>query len=183
MSWGGQFENLTRAAQKMLLVIPLTLVIIVIVLGIFFRSFVDVLVSLACIPLALVGGVWALVLRGFNFNVSAGVGFVSLFGIATMSGVLFVARVKHMRERHPELSLEDLVTRSASEQLRPWLMTVALAVLGMTPAALGSGIGSEVQRTLGIVVVGGLSIGIILTIIIIPALYYQVANLKVSNDE
>ncbi len=183
LDWGGQFENLARASKRLAVVIPVTLLIICGLLGLLYRDARSVMVVLSCIPLSLVGGIVALLLRGYNFNVSAGVGFISLFGIATMSGVLYVSRARHLKEDHPEMGLKQIVSTAASLQLRPRLMTMLLALLGLVPAALATGIGSDVQRPLATVVVGGLLSSILLTTTVLPVLYYEVERRRVKTEE
>ncbi len=172
--WGGQFENLTRARSRLLLVIPLTVVAIFAVLFILFRnSAKDAAIVLTNVPFALVGGIAALWLRGINFSVSAGVGFVSLFGVAVMSGVLLVSYVNLLRtERH--FGLRQAVVEGAVTQLRPIMMMMMVALIGLIPAALGTGIGSDIQRPLATVIVGGLASALLLTLLVMPALYFAV---------
>lgn len=183
MDWGGQFENLARASKRLLIVIPITLLIIFALLSLLYRDIRHVLVALSCIPLSLVGGIVALIVRGYNFNVSAGVGFISLFGIATMSGVLFISRARHLHEDHPELSLADRTLEAASLQLRPRLMTMLLAFLGLVPAAIATGIGSDVQRPLATVVVGGLLSSILLSTTVLPVLYFEAERRRSKGGE
>jgi cobalt-zinc-cadmium resistance protein CzcA len=125
------------------------------------------------VPLALVGGIGALMLRGINFSVSSGVGFVSLFGVAVMSGVLLVSRFNQLRfEKH--MPLREAIFHGAVEELRPILMMMLVALLGLIPASLASGIGSDVQRPLATVIVGGLASALVLTLVVIPVLYYMI---------
>jgi cobalt-zinc-cadmium resistance protein CzcA len=129
---------------------------------------------MSSIPLALIGGIAALMIRGYNFNVSAGVGFISLFGVSIMSGVLYVSRANRLIE-DSGMSLGEAVRRAAKIQLRPRSMTMALALLGLMPAALATGIGSDVQRPLATVIVGGLASALLLTLIVLPVLYLLLA--------
>ncbi|HUN65039.1 MAG TPA: CusA/CzcA family heavy metal efflux RND transporter [Bacteroidota bacterium] len=170
LEWGGQFENLSRAASRMAVVIPITLAIILVILSILFRNIRHVIAAMSCIPFALTGGIGALLLRGYNFNVSSGVGFVSLFGISTLLGVLFVSRVNRLRGDYG-LETREAVLRAAMIQLRPGMMTILLALLGLIPAALASGIGSDVQRPLATVIVGGLLSKLVLTLLVLPSVY------------
>jgi cobalt-zinc-cadmium resistance protein CzcA len=182
MTWGGRFENLSRAGARLKIVIPLTILIIFLILYSLYKNTRQVMIALSCIPFSLIGGLLALYIRGYNFNVSAGVGFISLFGIATMSGVLFVSRVKHLRIASPNQNLVDVVQQAAKLQLRPWLMTVIPALLGLIPAALAQGIGSDVQRPLATVIVGGLASGLILTLLTLPSLYCWVERGRHEGD-
>jgi cobalt-zinc-cadmium resistance protein CzcA len=132
-------------------------------------------IVLANVPFALIGGVAALMIRGMNFNVSAGVGFVSLFGVAVMSGVLLISHINLIRIEKG-VGLEEAIRRGARTQLRPILMMMTVALLGLMPAALATGIGSDVQRPLATVIVGGLASALLLTLITLPALYYIVED-------
>jgi cobalt-zinc-cadmium resistance protein CzcA len=174
--FGGQYENLSRVGKKLALVIPITILIIFGVLYMLYRNLKYVYVALACIPLSLVGGIYALLLRGYYFNVSGGVGFISLFGIATMSGVLFVSRTNHLLIDEPNISTKDAVSKAAVIQLRPMLMTMLLALLGLIPATLGTGVGSDIQRPLATVIVGGLFSAMLLVLTILPSLYLMVVG-------
>lgn len=170
ISWGGQFENLERASKRLAVVIPITIIIIILVLFLLLRDVRHVAVAMSCIPFSLIGGILALLLRHYNFTVSAGVGFISLFGVSTMAGVLFVSRVNRLREDY-NTNLVDAVKQAAIIQLRPLLMAIVLAMFGLIPAALTQGIGSDVQRPLATVIVGGLGSGLILALLALPALY------------
>jgi len=170
MSWGGQFENLSRAGKRLAVVIPLTIGIIFLILFTMYRNVWHVGVAMASIPFALIGGIAALLIRGYSFNVSAGVGFISLFGVSIIAGVLFVSRTNRLME-DLDLNLFEAVKRAAVIQLRPNLMTMLLALLGLIPAARATGIGSDVQRPLATVIVGGLSSALIMTPLVLPAVY------------
>lgn len=169
--YGGQYENLSRVGTRLMMVIPVTIAIIFAVLYLLYKNFKYVYVALACLPLSLVGGIYALLLRGYYFNVSGGVGFISLFGIATMSGVLFVSRTNHILMEDDDLSVREAVKKAAVIQLRPMLMTMLLALLGLIPATLASGVGSDVQRPLATVIVGGLFSALLLVLTVLPSLY------------
>jgi len=168
--WGGVYENLARAAARLAVVIPLTIGMIFLILYALYKNVRHVIVAISTIPLALIGGIAALMLRGYHFNVSAGVGFISLFGVSIMSGVLYVSRTNRLIEDNG-MTLVDAVRKAAHIQLRPRLMTMALALLGLIPASLATGIGSDVQRPLATVIVGGLASALLLTLIVLPALY------------
>jgi cobalt-zinc-cadmium resistance protein CzcA len=174
--WGGQFENLTRAGRRLMLAVPLTLLIIFMLLFWMFRDVREVLLVFANVPFALVGGILALHLRGMHFNISAGVGFISLFGVSVMSGVLFVHACAQA-EKHEVTSttakFKDMVARVCSGELRPALMMMIVAMLGLVPAMLATGIGSDVQRPMATVIVGGLASATVLSIFVLPVLYYQ----------
>jgi cobalt-zinc-cadmium resistance protein CzcA len=184
VDWGGQFENLSRAGKRLLVVVPLTIVIIFVILFILFKKVKYALIVLANVPFALIGGVLALLIRGMNFNVSAGVGFVSLFGVAVMSGVLLISKINHLRFEKG-FNLQNAVTEGAKTQLRPIMMMMTVALIGLIPASLATGIGSDVQRPLATVIVGGLASALVLTLIALPGLYAVVESKskeKVEED-
>lgn len=178
IGYGGQYENLDRVGKKLVVVIPLTIGIIFGLLFLMYRNLQYVLVALACIPLSLIGGIIALLLRGYYFNVSAGVGFISLFGIATMAGVLFVSRTNHILIESPDMTIKEAVEKAAIIQLRPMLMTMLLALLGLIPATLASGVGSDVQRPLATVIVGGLSSALLFILTVLPSIYLLIVKKK-----
>jgi cobalt-zinc-cadmium resistance protein CzcA len=173
VEWGGQFENLDRARRRLGVVLPMTIALIFGLLFFAFGSPVEAGLVLMNVPFSLVGGSLFLWLRGINLSVSAAVGFISLFGVAVMSGVLLVAEITRQR-REVGLPLEQAVVSGALEQVRPVLMMIIVALLGMVPAARAAGIGSDVQRPLATVVVGGLCSTLLLTLFALPSLYYLV---------
>lgn len=177
IKWGGQFENLSRAARRLAVVIPLTVLIIFIVLFSMYKNLRHVTTAMASIPFALVGGIIALMIRGYSFNVSAAVGFISLFGISIMSGVLYVSRTNALINDF-NLNIKEATHKAAIIQLRPRLMTMSLALLGLIPAARATGIGSDVQRPLATVIVGGLFSALFLTLFALPSLYLVLEGLK-----
>jgi cobalt-zinc-cadmium resistance protein CzcA len=177
VEWGGQFENLERARRRLTIILPITVGIIFALLFFAFGSAVDAGLVMVNVPFSLVGGVVFLYLRGINLSVSAAVGFISLFGVAVMSGVLYVSEINR-RRAEPGTSLEDAVVQGARAQLRPTLMLILVALLGMVPAARATGIGSDIQRPLATVVVGGLLSTLLLTLTVLPSLYCLVAGKK-----
>ncbi len=182
MSWGGQFENLSRAGKRLAVVIPLTIGIIFLLLFTMYRNVWHVGVAMASIPFALIGGIAALLIRGYSFNVSAGVGFISLFGVSIIAGVLFVSRTNRLME-DLDLNILDAVKRAAAIQLRPNLMTMLLALLGLIPAARATGIGSDVQRPLATVIVGGLLSALLMTPLVLPATYLVFVRHKNNKNQ
>jgi len=175
IEWGGQFENLDRARKRLMIVIPITIGIIFTVLFALFKQVKYAAIVLMNVPFALIGGVSALFLRGMNFNVSAGVGFVSLFGVAVMSGVLLISHINNLRIDEG-VDLEPAIRKGATIQLRPILMMMIVAMLGLIPAARATGIGSDVQRPLATVIVGGLGSALFFTLVALPAIYYFVED-------
>jgi len=172
VSWGGQFENLERAQRRLKLILPATLVIIFGLLFMMFGSARYAGIVMMNVPFSLLGGFVFLKLRSINLSVSAAVGFISLFGVAVMSGVLVVSEINRRRRRDPEVPLREAILNGACAQLRPVLLMITVAMLGMVPAALASGIGSDVQRPLATVVLGGLLSTLVLTLLALPSLYY-----------
>jgi heavy metal efflux system protein len=171
VTWGGQFENFERARQRLIIIIPVTIGIIFALLFVAFGSALDGVLVMLNVPFSLVGGFVALWLRGINLNVSAAVGFISLFGVAVMSGVLYIAE-ENRRRRDPQVPLHDAVVVGARVQFRPLLLVILVAALGMLPAALARGIGSDIQRPLATVVIGGLLSTLFLTLFALPAVYW-----------
>jgi len=169
--YGGQFENLERAGKRLGLVIPLTFILVGVLLFALYRNMRDTFVAILCVPLAALGGVIALLIRGYNFNVSAGVGFVSLFGVSVMAGVLLVSAYNR-KKNAGFYDYKNLVLDASVHELRPILMMLFVAIIGLIPAARSAGIGSDVQRPLATVIIGGLTTTLLLVPFIIPTLYY-----------
>jgi len=178
--WGGQFENLERARRRLYLIIPVTIAIIFSLLFFAFGSTSSAMLVLLNVPFSVVGGVTLLYFRNIHLSVSAAVGFISLFGVAVMSGVLFISEINRRREEG-DMTLEDAVVLGAKYQLRPRLILILVAMFGMVPAARAVGIGSDVQRPLATVVVGGLLSTLLLTLLALPSLYYLVERRKVAR--
>ena len=170
VEWGGQFENFARARERLTVIMPITLGVIFVLLFVTFGAALDAALVLVTVPFSLAGGLIALYLRGMNLNVSAAVGFISLFGVAVMSGVLYMSEINR-RRRLPGVNLREAVIEGSRAQLRPVLMVVVVAALGMVPAMLAQGIGSDIQRPLATVVVGGLASTLILTPLALPAVF------------
>jgi len=175
VEWGGQFENLSRARRRLALILPVTIAVIFSLLFFTFGSVTWAALVMLNVPFSLVGGIVALYLRGINLSVSAAVGFISLFGVAVMSGVLVVSEINRRRAEKPG-PVTDAIVKGALSQMRPVLMMVIVAMLGMVPAARATGVGSDVQRPLATVVVGGLLSTLVLTLLAMPALYGLVAG-------
>ena len=171
IDWGGQFENLQRAQKRLAVILPITIGIIFVLLFFAFGSAKYASIVMMNVPFSLVGGIVFLSLRHINLSVSAAVGFISLFGVAVMSGVLVIAEINRRRRSDPDLPVADAVVHGSLAQMRPVLMMILVALLGMVPAARASGIGSDVQRPLATVVVGGLLSTLFLTLLALPCLY------------
>jgi len=170
VSWGGQFENFERARRRLSVILPVTVAIIFALLYMTFRTARDAVLVLLNVPFSVAGGVVALWLRGMHVSVSAAVGFISLFGVAVMSGVLYVAEMRR-REAEGPGDVGAAALEAASVQFRPMLLLIVVAMLGMLPAARAQGIGSDIQRPLATVVVGGLVSTLLLTLLALPAVY------------
>jgi cobalt-zinc-cadmium resistance protein CzcA len=183
VSWGGQFENLDRARRRLTIILPVTIAIIFALLFFAFGSVAYAGMVLMNVPFSLVGGIVFLYLRGINLSVSAAVGFISLFGVAVMSGVLVIAEINRRRRVEPGIGLEDAIVGGALAQMRPVLMMVLVALLGMVPAARATGIGSDVQRPLATVVVGGLLSTLLLTLVALPGLYALFGRLRARRGD
>jgi cobalt-zinc-cadmium resistance protein CzcA len=179
VNWGGQFENQQRAQARLALIIPTALGLIFLLLYAEFGQTRHVLVILLTVPLALLGGLAALQCRGMTLNVSSAVGFIALFGVAVQNGVIMVSNLNRWRELEPDL--KEAVRRGARERLRPVLMTAAVAALGLLPAALSRSIGSDVQRPLATVIIGGLVTATALTLVILPAVYYTIEKRAIAK--
>ena len=170
LEWGGQFENQQRAMRRLALVVPLSLVIIFVLLMATFGRVRWALLILVNVPFALVGGIAALWLRGLTLNLSASVGFIALFGIAVLNGVVMIAAIRALREDEGQ-ALREATLAGAGARLKPVLMTALVAAIGFVPMALSQGAGAEVQRPLATVVIGGILTSTLLTLIVLPTLY------------
>ncbi len=168
--YGGQYENLERAGKQLSITIPLTIVVVFLFLFLLYKNMINTLITMTCILFALGGGIIALLLRGYHFNVSAGVGFVSIFGISVMAGVLLVSSFNRLNVNSQE-ELFNGVKHTSAEQLKALLSILVVAIVGLVPAAISKGIGSDVQRPLATVIIGGLTSTLIFAPIVIPALY------------
>lgn len=169
IGWGGQFEQLVSATQRLMIVVPLALLLILMLLFISTGSMPDALLVFSGVPLALTGGVAALLLRGIPLSISAGIGFIALSGVAVLNGLVIITFIEKLRrEGH---ALIDAVREGALTRLRPVLMTALVASLGFVPMAIATGAGAEVQRPLATVVIGGIISSTILTLLVLPALY------------
>ena len=172
LEWGGQYENQQRAMSRLTIVVPAALLLIFGLLYLSFRSVAQAVLVLSNVPFALVGGIAALWLRGLNLNLSASIGFIALFGIAVLNGVVLVEHLNHLRhDPHDGGDITARVRRGATDRLRPVLMTALVASLGFVPMALSTSPGSEVQRPLASVVIGGLITSTVLTLFVLPVLY------------
>ncbi len=168
MVWAGEFDDLKLAEQRLAIVVPISMVLILILLYGLFNSVLDSFLALAGIPFAVGGGIIALAITGLAMSVSAAIGFISLLGVAVMNGILVITFFH--QTRHEGMGLKDAMYHAATQRMRPMLMTAFSACIGLVPAALSHGIGSQVQRPLAVVIVGGMLIGPIMLLLVVPAL-------------
>lgn len=171
LEYGGQFENLVAARARLAVAVPVALALIFVLLFFAFRSVKYALLIYSTVPLAAVGGVVALLLRGMPFSISAGIGFIALFGVAVLNGIVLISYFNRLKEEG-ETDIRKLVVKGSLIRLRPVLMTAAVASLGFLPMALSTSSGAEVQKPLATVVIGGLITATLLTLLVLPVIYY-----------
>jgi cobalt-zinc-cadmium resistance protein CzcA len=169
ITWGGAFENMQRAMKRLAIIVPLTILLIFFLLYSTFKSFRYAALIILNLPFALIGGVVSLWLSGQYLSVPASVGFIALFGVAVLNGLVLVSCINQLRQEG--LPLEEALIKGCTRRLRPVLMTASLAILGLIPLLLATGIGSEVQRPLAAVVIGGLISSTLLTLVVLPSVY------------
>jgi cobalt-zinc-cadmium resistance protein CzcA len=168
LEWAGEFEELQQAQKRLAIVVPVSLVLILVLLYALFNSLRDALLALSGIPFAVCGGILALLFTGLEFSISGAIGFVSLFGVSVMNGILLITYYRQVRSATGAVPL-DAMFQAASQRMRPMLMTALSACIGLFPTAMSNGIGSQVQKPLATVVVGGMLLGPILLLVVVPA--------------
>jgi len=178
LKWSGQFDSQKRAFARLLLIVPLSLALMFLLLFWSFGNFRQAWLQMAMLPFSVFGGMVALNISGMTFNVSSAVGFIALFGVFTMNGVLMISHINNLRKRGEDLKYA--VIKGATHRFRQIIMTSTVAILGLVPASLSTNIGSDVQRPLATVIVYGLAFGTIITLMVLPALYYMLER-KISN--
>ena len=178
--WTGEFENQVRASGTLSQVVPISILAIFVLLFILFGNAKDAGLVLLNVPFALIGGILALHVTGMNFGISAGVGFIALFGICVQNGVILISVFKNNQK--DKMPLKDSIIEGVKSRIRPVVMTALMAAIGLLPAAMSTGIGSESQKPLAIVIIGGLITATILTLLIFPNIYYW-ANLRMYNKK
>ncbi len=182
ITYGGSFKNLEEAKQRLLVAVPLALILIFILLYFTFHSIKQGLLIFTAIPLSAIGGIFALWLRDMPFSISAGVGFIALFGVAVLNGIVLIAEFNQLK-KDPRNTIGDIVLQGTQTRLRPVLMTALVASLGFLPMALSNGSGAEVQRPLATVVIGGLISATLLTLVVLPILYtYFQKNYSLTKE-
>jgi heavy metal efflux system protein len=174
IDWAGEYESQKRADERLLIVLPITILVIFVILYTMFKSFKWALLILANVAMARFGGLLALLITGTNFSVSSGVGFMALFGVSVQTGVIMLEYINQLRARR--YTIEDAAVEGAVLRLRPIMMTMLVATLGLLPAALSHAIGSDSQRPFAIVIVGGLIADLVMSIFLLPTLYVWVAG-------
>jgi heavy metal efflux system protein len=177
MQWAGDFENQQRASKRLGQVVPVSILIIFIILFIMFGNVKDAGMVLLNVPFAIIGGIMALLLTGTNFSISAGIGFIALFGICIQNGVILISvfkkNLQNIRKYEFDYhSLENAIATGVKSRVRPVIMTAMMAAIGLLPAALSNGIGSETSKPLAIVVIGGLVTSTVLTLLVFPLFFY-----------
>jgi cobalt-zinc-cadmium resistance protein CzcA len=181
IEWGGQFENLQRAQTRLMVVVPIALLMILSLLYMTYRNWVDSLRVFTGVPFAWIGGILALWVRDMPFSISAAVGFIALSGVAVLDDMLLVSTIRQLRRQGK--SLDDAVEEAAMTRLRPILMTTLVASLGFVPMAFSDGMGSEVQRPLATVVIGGVCSAMVMSLLVLRVLYVVFNLPSASHDE
>ncbi|MCU0359497.1 MAG: CusA/CzcA family heavy metal efflux RND transporter [Bacteroidia bacterium] len=180
LTYGGAFENLTAAKQRLMIAVPVSLILIFLLLYFAFNSLRQGMLIYSAIPLSAIGGIFFLALRGMPFSISAGVGFIALFGVAVLNGIVLIAEFNRLKKEGTADLKENLIL-GAKLRLRPVLMTAFVASLGFLPMALSNGAGAEVQRPLATVVIGGLLLSTLLTLFVLPVLYLMFEKKSITN--
>jgi cobalt-zinc-cadmium resistance protein CzcA len=180
LTWGGQFENQQRAMNKLMIIGPIAVGIILLLLFITFRSIRLALLVISNLPFALIGGVFSLYISGLYLSVPASVGFIVLFGVAVLNGVVLVSQISQLREEGMEL--QEAIRKGSLNRLRPVLMTASIAIFSLMPMLFAGGMGSEIQKPLATVVVGGLITSTLLTLLIIPSVYSWFEKRKIEAE-
>ena len=170
-TYGGQFENLQQATKRLAIAVPAALLLIFVMLFFAFKKFKYCLLIFSAIPLSAIGGVFALWVRDMPFSISAGIGFIALFGVAVLNGIVLITEMNRLKAENDASSIQEVIAEATETRLRPVLMTAAVASLGFLPMALSNGAGAEVQRPLATVVIGGLLSATLLTLFVLPSLY------------
>ena len=179
-TYGGEFKNLQSATHRLMIVVPIALIVILLLLYATVKNVRESLFVFSAIPLAAIGGIWALWLRGMPFSISAGVGFIALFGVAVLNGIVLIGQMNQLQKEQMAYEtgneskggiIHQRIMDSCMIRLRPVLMTALVASMGFLPMALSQGDGAEVQRPLATVVIGGLITSTLLTLLVLPAIY------------
>jgi len=175
MTWNGEFENAQRASKTLAQVVPLCLIGIFLILFITYGNVKDSLLTILNVPFALIGGILALHITHMNFSISAGIGFIALFGVCIQNGVILISVFR--KNLDEKMTIHKAIEHGVQSRIRPVVMTALMAAIGLLPAAISTGIGSETQKPLAIVVIGGLITSTLLTLLILPVIYSIIYNL------
>lgn len=184
LEWAGDFENQQRATSRLSQAVPISLLLIFLILFVLLGNIKDSLLVLNNVPFAMVGGILAILATGINFNISAGIGFIALFGICVQNGVILITKFKHniIELRHrPDWTFADAIKDGVSSRIRPVLMTAMMAAIGLMPAAMSTGIGAEASKPLAIVVIGGLITDTLFNLFVYPIVFYWAYQKKVNQ--
>jgi cobalt-zinc-cadmium resistance protein CzcA len=185
LEWAGDFENQQRATKRLSEVVPISLLIIFFILFILFGNVRDSLLVLNNVPFAIMGGILALLITGINFNISAGIGFIALFGICVQNGVILITKFKsniaELRHHTHWTSFAVSIKDGVADRLRPVVMTALMAAIGLLPAAMSHGIGSEASKPLAIVVIGGLITNTVFNLFVFPIVFFWSYRKRVES--
>ncbi|WP_316747323.1 CusA/CzcA family heavy metal efflux RND transporter [Pedobacter gandavensis] len=184
LEWAGDFENQQRATSRLSQAVPISLLLIFFILFVLFGNIKDSLLVLNNVPFAMVGGILAILATGINFNISAGIGFIALFGICVQNGVILITKFKHNMielKHRPDWTFADAIKDGVASRMRPVIMTALMAAIGLMPAALSTGIGSEASKPLAIVVIGGLMTNTLFNLFVYPIVFYWAYKRKVES--
>jgi cobalt-zinc-cadmium resistance protein CzcA len=182
IEWGGAFENQQRALARLAVIVPVTIALIFLLLYTAFNSLLYATLIIANVPFAIIGGVLALVLGGFYVSVPSAIGFIAVFGVAMLNGIVLVSFI-HEQWVSKDLTLREAVREGTLLRLRPVLMTASVAILGLVPMLLSGGVGAETQRPLAAVVIGGLFTSTALTLLVLPVMYEWVMSRRDSKPK
>ncbi|OGC80302.1 MAG: hypothetical protein A2W07_07715 [candidate division Zixibacteria bacterium RBG_16_43_9] len=169
LDWGGTFENQQRANRRLMIIVPVTVLLVFFLLYTTFNSFKHALLVILNLPFAFTGGIVAIWLSGLYLSVPASVGFIALFGVAVLNGLVLISYINQLRQNG--LGLQEAILTGCEKRLRPVSMTALVTMLGLVPLVFATGVGSEIQKPLAVVVIGGLFSSTILTLLVLPALY------------
>lgn len=181
LEWAGEFESQQRATKRLFKIVPLSLLLITFLLYIYFNNFLDTSLALLTLPLAFVGGYLSLLISNTIFGISAGVGFIILFGVGTIDGIILITVIKEYIKKG--MTLRKAIEKGIYDRIRPILMIALMGSLGLLPAALSQGMGSEIQKPLAIVIVGGLTIGMFFSLFVLPHVFYYAYKNKASKGK
>jgi cobalt-zinc-cadmium resistance protein CzcA len=179
-TWSGEFDQMREAEQRLMVIVPISMLLVFVLIYLAFRSLLDTLAVFGNVVALSMGGIWALLLTGTNFSISAAVGFISIFGVAIMDGLLLISYFNQLRAHG--VPLHEAIMQGAGKRVRPMMMTALTAILGLLPAAFSTKIGAQTQQPLAIVVVGGMLMTLLLNRYLMPVLYSLYGHREPSAD-